>query len=63
MSEDTQPMGQREASFAGAQDADDSAARTRGHGVTPETLAAAYRVMGRFAWKSNPPAQQEGENN
>lgn len=63
MSEDLQTAGAPEASFAGVQDPDDSATRTRGHGVPPETLAAAYRVMGRFAWKSNPPAQQEGENN
>ncbi len=62
MSEDMQPVGQHEASFAGVQDPDDSAARTRGHGVPLETLAAAYRVMGRFAWKGSPPAQQEGED-
>ncbi len=63
MSEDVQPVGEQEASFTGVQDADNGAARTRGHAVSPETLAAASRVMGRFAWKGNPPAQQEGDRN
>lgn len=63
MSEDVQTAGETEASFAGVQDADNGAARTRDRGVPPETLAAAIRVMGRFAWKGNPPSQHERERN
>lgn len=63
MPEDPQTVGEPEASFKGIQDADGVAAQTLGRGVPPETLAAAYRVMGRFAWKGNPPVQQEGEPN
>ena len=54
MSEDLPHAHEQEASPIGAQEHADDQARTRHHGMSPETLAAASRVLGRLAITGNP---------
>jgi hypothetical protein len=63
MSEDLHKVTDPEVSPNGAHDASDQPShRHNHHGMSPETLAAASRVLGRLATGANRSSQFEGEH-